>query len=248
MATTSDWIQVVRRLVPICALAILVCASLQFFAVWPVKEDHRTTYDKEGRHLPGFCLRELAVAMHRYDEKNGRLPPAALYGKRDEPLLSWRVLLLPYLDQEDLFRQFKLDEPWNSPHNIQLLPKIPSVYSPLEGNPPLQPNTTLFQVFVGRGTAFEGREGLRLKEDFARRSYTILIVEAGRSVPWSKPEDILYDENQPLPQFGGYFMNRFHVVMADGTAIPVRRQDITESTLRAAIVRDRDGTWPWENR
>jgi hypothetical protein len=162
------------------------------------------------------------------------------------PLLSWRVLLLPYLDQAELFGQFKLDEPWDSPHNLLLVPKMPQVYSPIEGSPPLEPDTTLFQVFVGKGTAFEGREGLPLKADFPRRSYTILIVEAAKSVPWTKPEDIPYDENQPLPKLGGFFKGRFHVAMVDGSALSVR-QDTKEATFRAAIIQNGDGTWPWDD-
>jgi hypothetical protein len=188
--------------------------------------------------------------MYKYDEKHGRLPPAAVYSREGTPLLSWRVLLLPYLENDELFRQFNLDEPWDSPQNIPLLSKMPSVYSPLapiDGNPPLVPYTTLFQVFVGKGTAFEGREGLRLKEDFPRRSYTILIVEARQSVPWTKPEDIPYDENQPLPEFGGFFKRRFHILFADGDVHYVNR-DIQEAKLRAAIIRNSDSPWPWDDK
>jgi hypothetical protein len=208
------------------------------------KEDHRTTSDKEGRYLPRFCLSELAHAMHRYSEDHGHLPATATYDRQGQPLLSWRVLLLPYIEKEHLFRQFKLDEPWDSAHNLSLLPEMPYSYSPLEGNPPLKPYTTLFQVFVGKGTAFQGREGLRLM-DIPRRSYTILVAEAGQSVPWTKPEDIPYDESQPVPKLGGFFKGVAHVVMADGYAGHIRR-DIDEAILRAAIARDSDGPMLFE--
>ncbi len=234
-----------RRLLEIGLVVALVCVIITFYACWN-KEDPRTRSDKEGRYVPGFCLKELAWAMHKYDEKHGRLPPAAVYSRDGVPLLSWRVLLLPYLEKEDLFRQFKLDEPWDSPHNLRLLPNIPYSYCPLEGNPPLEPYTTLFQVFVGKGTAFEGREGWRIKEDFPRRSYTILIAEAGQSVPWTKPEDIPYDENQPLPKLGGFFEGYSHVVMVDGSTVRVS-QNTNQATLRAAIMRNSDGPWPWDD-
>jgi len=238
-----------RDLLKIGLAVVVVCATIAFVTFW-TKEDHRVTYDKEGRYLPGFSLKELARAMHSYHEDHdGRLPPAAVYSQDGVPLLSWRVLLLPYLEENELFRQFKLDESWDSPHNLALLPKMPQVYSPLEpidGNPPLESYTTLFQVFVGKGTAFEGREGLRLKEDFPRRSYTILIVEAGKSVPWTKPEDIPYDESQPLPKLGGFFKGRFHIVMADCTTVSVH-QDTNPAMIRGAILRHGDGSWPWDN-
>ena len=67
--------------------------------------------------------------MHNYaDDHHGRLPPAVVYGEDDEPLYSWRVLVLPYIEQNALYEQFHLDEPWDSPHNLALLPKMPGTY------------------------------------------------------------------------------------------------------------------------
>ncbi len=233
-----------RRLLKVGLAVGVVLALITLFG-FPPREDHRTTYDKEGRNLPAMSLKFLATAMHEYNDKRGRMPPAAVCSKEGEPLLSWRVLLLPYLEHDELFRQFHLDEPWDSPHNFLLLPKMPQIYSPLPGSPTLEPYTTLFQVFTGNGTAFDGHKGLRLKEDFRRTSYTVLIVEAGKSVPWTKPEDIPYDENQPLPKLGGFFKGWFHVVMADGYAFGVR-QGTNQANFRGAILRNADGPWPWD--
>jgi len=68
--------------------------------------------------------------MHNYESTHGQMPPAVVYGSDGQALHSWRVLILPYIEQGELYRQFKLDEPWDSPHNIQLLPKMPRVYGP----------------------------------------------------------------------------------------------------------------------
>ena len=73
-------------------------------------------------------LKKLALAMHNYNDTYGRLPLAATMGKNGKALLSWRVELLPYLEEQELYRQFKRDEPWNSPHNLKLLSKMPAVY------------------------------------------------------------------------------------------------------------------------
>jgi hypothetical protein len=178
--------------------------------------------------------------MHTYHDKHGRLPPAVVYGENGKPLLSWRVLLLPFIEEDNLFRQFKLDEPWDSPHNILLLPKMPQMFFPFDGGAPPNPNTTFYQVFVGKGTAFEGRHGLRIREDFGERACSIfLIVEAGRAVPWSKPEDIPYAENEPLPELGGLFKGGFRAALADGTVRDVP-QETKEAALRAAIIRNGD--------
>src|SRR5262249_21734482 len=62
-------------------------------------------------------LKQIALAMHSYHDTMGRFPPAIVRDKEGKPLYSWRVLLLPYLEQQNLYNQFKLDEPWDSEHN-----------------------------------------------------------------------------------------------------------------------------------
>jgi hypothetical protein len=176
--------------------------------------------------------------MHNYSSEQGSLPPAALHGKDGRPLLSWRVLVLPYIEQDGLYRQFRLDEPWDSPHNIQLLPKMPKVYSPFDGRPTSEPYTTYYQVFVGKGAAFEGARGLRADGDFPDgTSNTILIVEAGSAVPWTKPEDLAYEAGKPLPRLGGLFKGTFRAALADSSVRSVSKE-VSEDTLRAAVTRD----------
>jgi hypothetical protein len=162
-----------------------------------------------------------------------------VYGKRGKALHSWRVLLLPYLEQEKLYRRFKLDEPWDSPHNLQLLPLMPAVYAPPPGKLSRMPaHHTACHVFVGRGAAFEGRKGLRLPDDFPDgRSNTFLVVEAGQPVPWTKPQELRYAPDRPLPDLTGIFDDGFRAVMADGSARFIKKE-ISETTLRAAITRN----------
>src|SRR5262249_40124999 len=103
-------------------------------------------------------LSKIALAMRRYAEKKGRLPPAVIYSGDGRPLYSWRVELLPFLDEQKLYDQFKRDERWDSPHNKKLLPAMPDVFRMDRG--PI--DATFYQVLVGPGAAFEGKEGLRL--------------------------------------------------------------------------------------
>jgi hypothetical protein len=177
--------------------------------------------------------------MHSYEAKHGRLPPAVVYGEDGEPLHSWRVLIRPFIDQQELYEQFKLDEPWDSPHNLALLPRMPATYAPPPGKASkVPPHHTVLQVFVGRGTAFEGRQGLRLAADFPDgTSDTFLVVEAGRPVPWTKPEDLAYDPEGPLPDLRGLFRDGFRAGMADGMMRWVKR-GAKERDLRAAITRN----------
>ena len=186
------------------------------------------------------------MAMHNYHDKHGQLPPAVVHGKDGRPLLSWRVLILPFLENGDLYSQFRLDEPWDSRHNKKLLEKMPAVFTPFDGSSPPQPHTTFYQVFVGKGAAFEGREGLRLRNDFPdRTSDTFLVVEAGTAVPWTKPEDLPYHPDRPLPKLGGLFPGTFRAAFADGSVRTVP-QDTDEATLRAAITRNGGEKWESE--
>jgi hypothetical protein len=232
----------VRHFFKLIRVLVVVAPIVGFFWLILAPLDPRIQSDMEGAHIPVDSLVKLALAMHEYHEQHGQLPPAALTSADGVPLLSWRVLLLPYLEEGELFRQFKLGEPWDSPHNIQLLCQMPRVFSPMEGNPSKVPFTTVFQVFVGEGTAFEGREGLRFRPEFAgRMSDTILIAESAIPVPWTKPEDIRYDPGQPLPKLGGaFFKHRLHVALLDGS-VRTFRKDLDEATLRAAILRTGPG-------
>src|SRR4051794_3490674 len=99
--------------------------------------------------------------MHNYNDQHGALPPATVRGPDGKPLLSWRVLLLPYIEQDALFKRFRLDEPWDSPHNKALLEPMPRIYEPFRESK-VPPGHTYFRVFVGRGTPFEDAKGKKL--------------------------------------------------------------------------------------
>jgi hypothetical protein len=186
----------------------------------------------------GGNLWQLAVAMHNYaTDHNVRFPPAAIRGQGDKPLLSWRVALLPYLGHEKLYKEFKLDEPWDSPHNRPLLAKMPKVYAP-PGGKTKEPHTTCYQVLVGEDTIFSDKEGMAIARIPDGTSNTLLIVEAREAVPWTKPADLPFAADKPLPEFGGLLDDGlFSVVFADGSVRVIRRgmEEEFVRTLRALI-------------
>ncbi len=182
-------------------------------------------------------LRQLCQALLVYEKTNGRLPPAAIRDGDGKPLLSWRVALLPYLDQKKLFDQFKLDEPWDGPHNRKLLARMPTVFVPLRGEATV-PFGTFLQAVVGPGAAFEGKEGLRPDRDFPDGlNQTILLVEAARAVPWTKPEDVVFDPEPLLARVGALAKERVPVVLADGLSWNLSRTT-SEKDFRALITRN----------
>lgn len=181
-------------------------------------------------------LKQLALAMQNYHDANGRFPPAVVRGRDGKPLYSWRVLLLPYLEQKTLFDQFKLDEPWDGPNNIKLLAQMPKVFEDPSAQTP-ESGMTVYQVFVGPKTAFESPRGENLLSFSDGLANTILIAEAATAVPWSKPADLSFRPNGPLPKLGGHHPGGFNIALADGSVRFVQQQ-VAESVLRGLITRN----------
>jgi prepilin-type processing-associated H-X9-DG protein len=180
-------------------------------------------------------LKQIALAMHNYHDAYGHFPPQAVYSKDGKPLLSWRVLLLPFLEQDSVYRQFKLDEAWDGPHNSKLLVQMPKVYA----DPAVdsKEHQTVYQGFFGPGAFFEGEKGLRIADITDGTSNTVMVVEAVNLVPWSKPEDLPYLPNGPLPKLGGHRSGGFNAAFCDGS-VRFLKQNIKESVLRALITRN----------
>ena len=186
-------------------------------------------------------LKHLAFAMLTFAEGGNRLPPAAICDlQTGKPLLSWRVALLPYLEQQKLYQEFKLNEPWDSPHNIKLLRRMPRIYAD-EGAEP-GTTTTFFRVVVGKGTVFEPfgdrpPSGVRVTDILDGTSNTLLIAEAAEAVPWTKPDELIYDPTGPLPRFRRDARGGFHAALADGSVrfIPLT---VAPRILRALITRN----------
>jgi RNA polymerase sigma factor (sigma-70 family) len=151
-------------------------------------------------------------------------------------LLSWRVALLPYLQQGILYRQFHLNEPWDSPHNIKLLEKMPRVFAP-PGLKTRKPYTTYYQLLVGPHAVFNKHIQAPLSTIVDGTSNTILIVEANAPVPWTKPDDLHYARDEPLPELGGIFPDVINVAFADGSVRALNKK-CDQQTLRWAIEAD----------
>jgi hypothetical protein len=186
-------------------------------------------------------LKQMIIGMHNYNDVNHHLPAAAICDRNGKPLLSWRVAILPYVEQQQLYKQFKLDEPWDSPNNIKLLARMPKIYQ-LPGDDQTPPDSTHYQVFVGNGAAFEKTRGYSIPMDFPDgTSNTILIVETAQAVPWTKPDDIAFDPNKPIkPLLSTYFKSGCQAALADGQ-VKVLSNSISEFTLKTAIMRNDGG-------
>jgi Protein of unknown function (DUF1559)/BlaR1 peptidase M56 len=163
-------------------------------------------------------LKQIGLAMFNYLTVNKHFPPAAIRDKDGKPLLSWRVAILPFIEQQALYNEFHLDEPWDSERNKPLIAKMPVVFrDPHEAA--ASTNASYFMP-TGPGTIGENPKGTAIKNITDGTSHTIMLIEAKRDIPWTKPEDIEIDSDtaKPLPKFGGHMLEGLFIVgLADGS-------------------------------
>jgi hypothetical protein len=176
-------------------------------------------------------MKQLGLALLNYESAYGRLPQRAICDKQGKPLLSWRVAMLPYLEEGQLYKEFHLDEAWDSPHNKPLIARIPdslcNPHRPKDGK-------TNYLVPVGSEFAFDSKTtangGRTIADITDGTSRTIAILEADedRAVIWTKPEDLEINPANPLAGLGhfntnGNFFAVFfddHVQVVPGTVDP----------------------------
>jgi hypothetical protein len=210
-------------------------------ALETIDEVLRGTNTEGKKTASALNLKQIGLAMRIYHIMNRFFPPAAVYsqtfpGGEAKRLLSWRVAILPYVSEGELYKQFKLDEPWDSEHNKRLLAKMPKVYAP-PGMETKEPYTTFYQVFVGRDTVFGDLPWSTTRlDDLEDTSNTLLVVEAFEPVPWTKPEELAYDGAKPLPKLGGLFKDGFNAAGVDGS-IRFLKTGTYEPLLRRMIIR-----------
>ncbi len=179
-------------------------------------------------------LKQIGLAFHAYaDAAIGNLP-VDIPDANGKPLLSWRVTILPYMEEKDLYKQFKLDEPWDSANNKKLIEKMPKVYSPVRVK--AKAGETYYQVFSGEGSPFGPMKIPRLPASFPDGlSRTGLVFEAGEPVVWTKPADMDFGPKKPVPKLGGLFDGECNVVLANGDVIQLRKKP-DEKLLRLFVI------------
>jgi len=189
-------------------------------------------------------LKQITLAMHSFNDAFKRIPAPGFskdLGSRDtKPLLSWRVAILPFVEEDFLFKQFKLDEPWDGPNNIKLLDRMPKIYEPI-GPQPKKAGHTYLQYVTGPGTVFPNPTFVAgIPRSFPDGlSNTVLIVEAAEPVPWTKPADFTIDVTNVMqgnvPKLGAFSANGFYAGLGDGSVRFIDRSKVSDKTIRQAL-------------
>ena len=196
------------------------------------RDPDRRTYCKN-------YLKQIGLALHNYHDEFGCLPPAYVADAQGKPLYSWRVLLLPYLEQNNLYRAFKLNESWDSPDNIKFssmdLPELHCA-SDLKA----RPGRTSYVAITGPGTAFEGAKSHTFRDFKDGMSNTLLVVEVADSdIHWAEPRDLNIDAmnltiNADPHGFSSHHKGGAQALFADGSA-RMLSNELPKETVRALL-------------
>jgi hypothetical protein len=185
-------------------------------------------------------LKQILLAMHNYHDVYGTLPAVGNFDKNGKPLLSWRVHILPFIEQQQLYQEFHLDEPWDSEHNKPLIKKMPKVFSSSLNPKLLEAGKTTYVGLVGDLTMFNGtKAGVKLVDVTDGTSNTIMIVDADddMGVIWTKPDDPKLDHKDPKKGLTGRFRKGFLIAFADGS-VHLLPKTITKETLNALFTKN----------
>jgi type II secretory pathway pseudopilin PulG len=219
-----------QQLVMVAVIGILVALLLP--AIQAAREAARRTQSMNN-------MKQLMLALHVYYDAKKSFPAHAICDADGKPLLSWRVAILPYLEQQELYSQFHLDEPWDSPNNKPLVAKMPEVFDEPSYNIP--PGKTPYLAVVGEQCGFDGTDkGLKFEQFTDGTSKTVMLVSANpdRAVEWTKPDDLLFDAKNPMAGLGaGPHPGIWLAAVADGS-IRIITDDIDPQVVTAFCTRN----------
>jgi hypothetical protein len=219
------------------AFALLLVASAFCAALAaPVPKEAeklKPATDKEREEVKNN-LKMIGLGFWNFESAYGHFVGDVTDPKTKKPLLSWRVHLLPYLEEDELYKQFKMDEPWDSENNKKLIEKMPKIFAPTRVK--AKPGETYYRGFGDDGLFPRGQR-VTVAGVTDGTSNTICVIDAGEPVIWTKPDtDIPVDPKVALPKLGAMIDDDFYCVMCDGSIRTIKRA-IDEKVLRALISR-----------
>lgn len=241
-----------------CAFYVLIGVLLLPLSLWwllsgPIKRAREAS----NRTSCKCGLKQFGLALHNYHDLYGTFPPAFVLGPDGQKWHSWRVLILPQLEQSPLYAEYRFDEPWDGPNNRKLLEKMPEIFScpsqprpimkavvlsigvlgSVGGGPSVSSGFTSYAAVFGQDCVFRGDQPVSIQDVTDGISNTVLIGECTRTkIPWTKPDDIdvaFYSKLGGPDGFGSRHDRGSHFLMGDGTVrfIPTNMPQTTVDGL-----------------
>jgi len=207
----ATWVWVMMASVP--SAGLLAVAA-------PVGDDPPPVTKKD-LQISSNNLKQIGLAFHNFNDATGALPNNVT-DKDGKALLSWRVQILPYIEEDKLYKEFKLNEPWDSDNNKKLIARMPKVYAPVRVK--AKEGETFYQVFTGEKALFGPKKKPRIPASIPDgTSITGMVFEAGDPVIWTKPDDLAFDDKKALPKLGGLFDGDSQVALCDGSVKTIKK-------------------------
>jgi prepilin-type processing-associated H-X9-DG protein len=177
-------------------------------------------------------LRQLIISFHNFHDSFSRFPTRTVKDDDGKSLLSWRVELLPFLGETELYNEFHRDEPWDSEHNKELIERMPAFYR--HPNSKAEPGMTVYLAPYNGETVWD-LESPMIQKITDGTSNTIMIVEVDDSaaVPWTKPDDFDLSEGNLLEVLG-QSVGGGNCAFADGS-VRFISENIDKETLKALM-------------
>ncbi len=185
-----------------------------------------------------YSVKQIVLAMHNYESAFKHFPGPAI-GEGKSKGLSWRVAMLPYLDQMELYQQFHLDEPWDSEHNKTLIPKMPRVFQYSGSKRDLSEGLSNYVVPTGPGLAFEAGKESKFSDfrDGSSNTVLVMVVDDEHAEIWTRPVEQNFDPENPRAGLRLSPLNEFLFGLGDGS-VNFMKATLSDDMLRALMTRD----------
>lgn len=225
-----------KRFAATAGLGCLGLAALFFLASMFAESGMRTA---ARRSQCTNNLKQIGIALHNYADVYGCLPPSYVADADGRPMHSWRVLILPYLDERDLYDQYDFNEPWDGPRNRLLAKQVPYCFQCPSDSLLRGTRGTCYLAVTGPQTVWPGERGVAWDDISDGAGQTLAVVEvAHSSIHWMEPNDLPFTAlnlgvNPPTGlRIGSEHPDVAQVLFCDGT-VHALESTISAKTLKA---------------
>ena len=177
-------------------------------------------------------LQQIGLALHNYHDVYKTLPPAYIPDADGKPMHSWRVLILPFIEQQPMFDAYDFDKPWDHPDNLAVTRVTPHVYRCPSA---VGPSSGTHYVYItGKGASFEGSSAVTIRDIKDGSSNTLAVVESHEVVvEWFEPRDLDVSEFTAMAPATDHPAG-FHALFFDGSVARLPKT-ISLDTLKALV-------------